>query len=50
MTLEDVRALPWYEHDSIMEQLLDEFGEESEFDLSTTEGLRDAGFTVREVS
>lgn len=46
MTLEQVRALPWYEHDSIMDELLAEFGVGQE--EASIDELRDSGFTVVE--
>lgn len=51
MTLEQVRAMPWYEHDAIMEGLasLPYEGADGDIDLSTDEGLAEAGITVRKV-
>jgi hypothetical protein len=49
MTLEAVRALPWHEHDSIMEQLLadtDEGGSPGDGSLAS---LGELGFNVRQV-
>lgn len=52
MTLEQARALPWPEHDALMEGLVEMAGADtdgSQLDLGNTAGLTSAGFTVREV-
>lgn len=50
MTLEQARALPWYEHDALMAQVLSDGEEPEEPAEGTPENIADMGFSYQEVS